>query len=183
MLVGLPTILIVKFCSKALAKWILPIISNTLSMPIRSTSYIPMLNSSATGKVDGSKQRGSLYKLFFISSQDSLDVDTGIRFVQYAGLAWSVVDLVPSLFSYLNLWYVNFKIGSKINLIESWVLSILFILHSQCLFRGIICPCVIDIIFAECDPAFLFQSNKSGLIAPTIYIYIYQNKITIFGWI
>ncbi|KAG6603273.1 Lipid phosphate phosphatase delta, partial [Cucurbita argyrosperma subsp. sororia] len=103
MLVGLPTILTVKFCSKALAKWILPIVSNTLGMPITSTSYIPMLKSSSIGKVDGSKQRGPLHKLFFFSSQDSFDVDTGIRFVQYAGLAWSVVDLVPSLFSYLNL--------------------------------------------------------------------------------
>ncbi|XP_038883314.1 lipid phosphate phosphatase delta [Benincasa hispida] len=102
MLVGLPTILMVKFCSKALAKWILPIVSNTLGLSIRSTSYIPMLNSSSTGKVDGSKQRGPLHKLFF-SSQDSFDIDTGIRFVQYAGLAWSVVDLVPSLFSCLNL--------------------------------------------------------------------------------
>lgn len=103
MLVGLPTILMVKFCSKALAKWILPIVSNTLGMSIRSTSYIPMLNSSSTGKVDGCKQRGPLHKLFFFSSQDSFDIDTGIRFVQYAGLAWSVVDLVPSLFAYLNL--------------------------------------------------------------------------------
>ncbi|XP_039042255.1 lipid phosphate phosphatase delta-like [Hibiscus syriacus] len=45
MLVGIPTILIVKFCSKALAKWILPVVSNTLGIPIKSTSYIPMLNS------------------------------------------------------------------------------------------------------------------------------------------
>ena len=103
MLVGLPTILIVKFCCKALAKWILPIIAHTLGMPVRSTSYIPMLNSSSTGKAgDGSKQRRPLHKLFFLS-QDSFDIDTGIRFVQYAGLAWSVVDLVPSLFAYLNL--------------------------------------------------------------------------------
>ncbi|XP_022156045.1 lipid phosphate phosphatase delta [Momordica charantia] len=103
MLVGLPTILTVKFCSKALAKWILPIVSNTLGMPIRSTSYIPLLNSSSTGKVDGTKQHGHLYKLFFFPSQGSFDIDTGIRFLQYAGLAWSVVDLVPSIFSYLNL--------------------------------------------------------------------------------
>ncbi|KAG6595615.1 Lipid phosphate phosphatase delta, partial [Cucurbita argyrosperma subsp. sororia] len=102
MLVGLPTILIVKFCCKALAKWILPIIAHTLGMPVRSTSYIPMLNSSSTGKANGSKQRRPLHKLFFLS-QDSFDIDTGIRFVQYAGLAWSVVDLVPSLFAYLNL--------------------------------------------------------------------------------
>ena len=35
--------------------------------------------------------------MFFFSGQDLSDVDTGIRFLQYAGLAWSVVDLVPSL--------------------------------------------------------------------------------------
>ncbi|GAV86143.1 PAP2 domain-containing protein [Cephalotus follicularis] len=104
MLVGIPTILVVKFCSKALAKWILPTVSNTLGIPIKSTSYFPMLNGSATGKKsDETKQSSYFQKLFFLSSQDSFDVDTGIRFLQYAGLAWSVVDLVPSFFSYLRL--------------------------------------------------------------------------------
>ncbi|KAJ6968228.1 lipid phosphate phosphatase delta-like [Populus alba x Populus x berolinensis] len=103
-LVGLPTILIVKYCSKALAKWILPVVSNTLSIPIKSTSYIPMLNGSVTGKKsEKNKPTGYAMKLFFFSSQDTFDVDTGIRFLQYSGLAWSVVDLVPSLFSYLRL--------------------------------------------------------------------------------
>lgn len=104
MLVGIPTILVAKFCSKALAKWILPVVSNTLGIPIRSTSYIPMLNASVTGKKsDEVKQSSSIQKLFFISRQNSFDVDTGIRFLQYAGLAWSVVDLVPSIFSHLGL--------------------------------------------------------------------------------
>uniref|UniRef100_A0A6N2N3S8 Phosphatidic acid phosphatase type 2/haloperoxidase domain-containing protein n=1 Tax=Salix viminalis TaxID=40686 RepID=A0A6N2N3S8_SALVM len=104
MLVGIPTILIVKYCSKALAKWILPIVSNTLGIPIRSTSYIPMLKGSVTGKKTGEiKQSGYIKKLPVFSSQGSFDVDTGIRFLQYSGLAWSVVDLVPSLFSYLML--------------------------------------------------------------------------------
>ncbi|XP_062004123.1 lipid phosphate phosphatase delta isoform X2 [Rosa rugosa] len=104
MLVGIPTILIVKFCSKALAKWILPVVANTLGIPIKSTTYIPMLNGLSNGKKsDGSKQSGYLQKLYLFSSQGSFDVDTGIRFIQYAGLAWSVVDLVPSLFSQLSL--------------------------------------------------------------------------------
>lgn len=90
MLVGIPTILIVKFCSKALAKWTIPVVANTLGVPIKSTSYIPTLNKSVAGK-----------KL--LSQHKAFDVDTGIRFLQYAGLAWSVVDLVPSLFSYLSL--------------------------------------------------------------------------------
>lgn len=103
-LVGIPTILLVKFCSKALAKWTLPMVSNMLSIPIRSTSYIPALNGSVTlKKSDEIKQSGYLQKLFFYGHQQSFDVDTGIRFLQYAGLAWSVVDLVPSLFSYLGL--------------------------------------------------------------------------------
>lgn len=104
MLVGIPTILLVKFCSKALAKWILPVVSNTLGIPIRSTSYIPTLIGPSNGKkADDLKQAGYLQKLLFFSNQESFDVDTGIRFLQYAGLAWSVVDLVPSLFSYLSL--------------------------------------------------------------------------------
>ncbi|XP_043692200.1 lipid phosphate phosphatase delta-like [Telopea speciosissima] len=96
-LVGIPTIIIVKFCSKALAKWILPVVANTVGIPIRSSCYIPQLNSSVSGK----KSNG-IQKMFYFP-QDSFDVDTGIRFLQYAGLAWSVVDLVPSLFSHLQL--------------------------------------------------------------------------------
>ncbi|KAH7512321.1 hypothetical protein FEM48_Zijuj12G0081000 [Ziziphus jujuba var. spinosa] len=104
MLVGIPTILLVKFCSKALAKWVLPVISNTLGIPIRSTSYVPALSASNNGKKSAEfKQAGYLQKFFFFSKQESFDVDTGIRFIQYAGLAWSVVDLVPSIFSYLRL--------------------------------------------------------------------------------
>ncbi|KAF8398550.1 hypothetical protein HHK36_017480 [Tetracentron sinense] len=104
MLVGLPTILIVKFCSKALTKWILPLVSNALGIPIRSTCYIPELHGSDIGKKsDDRRQSGYIQKVFFLSHQDSFDVDTAVRFLQYAGLAWSVVDLVPSLFTHLNL--------------------------------------------------------------------------------
>lgn len=103
-LVGISTILLVKFCSKTIAKWILPISANALGIPIRSTSYVPALTGSTTGKKSGeAKQSGYLQKLFFFTNQDSFDVDTGIRLFQYAGLAWSVVDLVPSLFSHLHL--------------------------------------------------------------------------------
>lgn len=104
---GISTILVVKFCSKALAKWILPIVSNALGIPIRSTTYIPTLGKSSNGKnskkSDDFKQAGYMQKLFFFSNQEAFDVDTGIRFLQYAGLAWAVVDLVPSLFSQLSL--------------------------------------------------------------------------------
>ncbi|CAA2972117.1 lipid phosphate phosphatase delta [Olea europaea subsp. europaea] len=101
MLVGIPTILLVKFCSKALAKWILPILAYTLGIPVRSTSYIPALNGA--GKKSDIKQSGYVQKLLFFSKQTSFDVDTGTRLLQYAGLAWSTVDLVPSLFSHLGL--------------------------------------------------------------------------------
>uniref|UniRef100_A0A1J3G262 Lipid phosphate phosphatase delta n=1 Tax=Noccaea caerulescens TaxID=107243 RepID=A0A1J3G262_NOCCA len=107
-MVGIPTILLVKFCSKSLAKWILPTVSNALGIPIRSSTYIPKLkldNGYANGKkTDEIKNSvGYLQKLCEFLKQESFDVDTGIRFLQYAGLAWSVVDLVPSLFSYINL--------------------------------------------------------------------------------
>ncbi|KAH0874093.1 hypothetical protein HID58_071455 [Brassica napus] len=107
-MVGIPTILLVKFCSKSLAKWILPTVSNTLGIPIRSTTYIPKLKLDkgyANGKnTDETKNSvGYSQKMCEFLNQDSFDIDTGIRFLQYAGLAWSVVDLVPSMFSYLNL--------------------------------------------------------------------------------
>lgn len=106
LLLGIPTILLVKFCSKALAKWTLPIFANTLGIPVRSTSYIPTLNGTSTDKKsDVIKQSGYLQKVF--SKQTSFDVDTGIRLLQYAGLAWSVVDLVPSMFSHIGLWNQN----------------------------------------------------------------------------
>lgn len=42
---SIPTILIVKFCNKANAKRTLSVVvSNTLDIPIKSTSYIPALN-------------------------------------------------------------------------------------------------------------------------------------------
>ncbi|KAJ8643478.1 hypothetical protein MRB53_005226 [Persea americana] len=101
-LVGIPTILIVKFCSKALAKWTLPVVCNTVGVPISSSCYIPALKASGNNK-NKHENRPLSYLQKMVRSQESYDVDTGIRFLQYAGLAWSVVDLVPSLFAYLRL--------------------------------------------------------------------------------
>lgn len=104
LIVGYPTILLVRFCSKALAKWMLPMLANALGIPVRSSSYVPSLSVSASAKKsDQIKQAGYIQKLFFFSQQDSFEVDTGIRLFQYASLAWSVVDLVPSLFFHLGL--------------------------------------------------------------------------------
>lgn len=103
-LVGIPTILLVKFCSKALAKWILPITASALGIPVRSSGYVAALTvSSAVKKSNEVKQTSGYFQKMFFGCQDAFDVDTGIRLLQYAGLAWSVVDLVPSLFSHLNL--------------------------------------------------------------------------------
>ncbi|XP_071735535.1 lipid phosphate phosphatase delta-like [Rutidosis leptorrhynchoides] len=104
-LVGIPTILLVKFCSKALAKWILPVTANALGISIKSSGYVPSLTVSLKVKKSNEvkQSNGYLQKLLFFSNQDSFDVDTGIRLLQYAGLAWSVVDLVPSIFSQLKL--------------------------------------------------------------------------------
>ncbi|KAI3738555.1 hypothetical protein L2E82_28591 [Cichorium intybus] len=102
--VGIPTILLVKFCSKALAKWILPITASALGIPVRSSGYVAALTGSSVVKKSNEVKQSSGYlqKMFF-NRQDSFDVHMGIRLVQYAGLAWSVVDLVPSLFNQLNL--------------------------------------------------------------------------------
>ncbi|KAG0547105.1 hypothetical protein BDA96_01G050600 [Sorghum bicolor] len=100
-LIGIPTILIVKFCSKALSKWLLPVMCSTLGIPIVSSCYVPALKVDSSGK--NKQAAGYLQRLFSHFPQKAYDVDTGIRFVQYAGLAWSVVDLVPAIFSHLNL--------------------------------------------------------------------------------
>lgn len=103
-LVGIPTILLVKFCSKALAKWILPITASALGIPVRSSGYVTALTGSSLVKKSYEvKQSGGYLQKMFFNRQDLFDVDTGIRLLQYAGLAWSVVDLVPSLFSQLGL--------------------------------------------------------------------------------
>ncbi|KAL5980697.1 hypothetical protein ACLOJK_028606 [Asimina triloba] len=103
MIVGIPTILVVKFCSKALAKWILPVVCNTMGIPIRSSCYISSLKGSFSSKNKGDSRQPLSYIQKTIFPPEPYDIDTGIRFLQYAGLAWSVVDLVPSLFSLVRL--------------------------------------------------------------------------------
>jgi len=104
-LVGIPTILAVKFCSKAISKCLLPVVCNTLGIPMKSSCYVPALKEcdGCKNKSDGKLSGGYLHKLVSVFPHRTYDVDTGIRYLQYAGLAWSVVDLVPSIFSHLNL--------------------------------------------------------------------------------
>ena len=104
-LVGIPTILAVKSCSKALSKWLLPVMCSTLGIPIVSACYVPTLKApSCSPSKSDPRQAGYLQKVYSLfPPHKAYDVDTGIRFVQYAGLAWSVVDLVPVIFTHLNL--------------------------------------------------------------------------------
>ncbi|KAK8937053.1 hypothetical protein KSP39_PZI012245 [Platanthera zijinensis] len=102
-LAGIPTILVAKFCSKALAKWLLPVICNTLGIPIKSSCYITALKESDYSKnKSDNKQIGYLQRTISSLPHKTYDVDTGIRFLQYAGLAWSAVDLVPYIFTLLK---------------------------------------------------------------------------------
>ncbi|KAI3683642.1 hypothetical protein L1987_84153 [Smallanthus sonchifolius] len=77
-LIGIPTILLVKFCSKALAKWILPISASALGIPVRSSRYVTALTSSSeVKKLNEVKQAGRYLQKMFFSGQESFDVDTG----------------------------------------------------------------------------------------------------------
>ncbi|KAI3905547.1 hypothetical protein MKX01_036456 [Papaver californicum] len=102
MAISIPTMLIVKLCSKNLSKWVLPVVCNTLGIPIRSSSYISAITATTAAKKNDTKRRPGYLNKVLLFPQDSFDVDTGIRFCQYAGLAWSVVDLVPSLFPHFG---------------------------------------------------------------------------------
>lgn len=107
-LIGIPGILLAKFCSKALAKWVLPMVCSALCVPVKSTCYVSALkevkDGGNDGKPDARQSGGYVHKLVaFLPLEAPYDVDTGIRFFQYAGLAWSVVDLVPSIFQRLGL--------------------------------------------------------------------------------
>ncbi|WOK93966.1 lipid phosphate phosphatase delta-like [Canna indica] len=106
LLVGIPTILTIKFCSKSVAKWLLPVACNTLGIPITSSCYVPTLKgfNGSKRKYEGQQYVAAyLEKMVNLWPHKAYDVDTGIRFLQYAGLSWSAVDLVPALFSLLNL--------------------------------------------------------------------------------
>jgi len=111
-MIGLPIIIAVKFVSKALAKWLLPLICNLIGVPIKSSSYIQPVKgvtvSAVKSKGDGQlsfsgRQSGYLQKIFLSPTEESYDVDTGIRLLQYAGLSWAVVELVPLVFQSMRL--------------------------------------------------------------------------------
>lgn len=111
-LIGLPIILVVKVVSKSLAKGLLPLICNLLGIPIKSSSYIQPVKGVTVSAVKtqgvgqlslSSRQSGYLQKIFLSTPEECYDVDTGIRLLQYAGLAWAVVELVPLVFQSMGL--------------------------------------------------------------------------------
>lgn len=112
--VGIPTILIIKAASKALAILVLPLVCNLLGVSARSSSYVPALNNSESQyhsrkEVDDEKKapadtpRFSNVLKVFQGDEEVMDIDTGIRLVQYTGLGWAVVELAPYIFDYLAL--------------------------------------------------------------------------------
>ncbi|XP_026426044.1 lipid phosphate phosphatase delta-like [Papaver somniferum] len=101
MAVGVPIMLIVKLCIKNLSKWVLPVVCNTLGIPIRSSSYIPAITVKTADEKNDTKTQPGYLSMILLFPPDSFDVDTGIRFCQYAGLSWSAVSLVPCLFPHL----------------------------------------------------------------------------------
>lgn len=116
LLVGLPLCLAVKAVAKELAIRILPSLCNLLGLQIRSSGYIKAIHmdeismkekiksSGVKGPENGDSQRSGYLLRFLQTLEDEvLDVDTGIRVLQYAGLGWSVFELAPQVYSYLNL--------------------------------------------------------------------------------
>ncbi|CAD6215049.1 unnamed protein product [Miscanthus lutarioriparius] len=77
-LVGIPTILVVKFCSKALSKWLLPVMCSTLGIPIVSSCYVPALKVDDSSSSKNRQAAGYLQRLFSRFPQKAYDVDTGI---------------------------------------------------------------------------------------------------------
>ncbi|KAG4916574.1 hypothetical protein JHK87_054131 [Glycine soja] len=104
MLLGIPTILIVKFCSKTLAKWTIPVVANTLGIPIKSTGYIPTLNGSVTGKMSDKLKQGYLQKL--LSQHKAFDIESkqGVQQFLEAELLIHCI-CYPKMFRNNNLSY------------------------------------------------------------------------------
>ncbi|KAL3695645.1 hypothetical protein R1sor_009721 [Riccia sorocarpa] len=110
LLVGLPVCLAVKGASKALAIRILPSLCSLLGVEIQSSGCVQAahvqemaVKLKKNNLERTSKKAGFLPRVLQILEDEVLDVDTGIRFIQYAGLGWSVVELAPSIYRSLNL--------------------------------------------------------------------------------
>ena len=106
---GIVTIVVAKEVSKYLATIFLPFIcyllEPLLGFRFQSSSYVKSMRKGISDDVGDrmeTRKLGGVLKPFY-RDDDLMDVDTGIRFVQYATLGWAVVELVPGIFSRLSL--------------------------------------------------------------------------------
>lgn len=97
---GMVTIFAVKEGSKYLATLFLPLICNVLEMLLgfrfHSSSYVKSMKKEDQDDLKTPKLCGVLEP--FCRTHGAKDIDTGIRFVQYAAFGWAVVELAPRIF-------------------------------------------------------------------------------------
>ena len=105
LVVGFPIVLAAKVTSKELAKILLPQACSFLGIPVRSSLYFAAKNNDPPTKQNqpAPDNKPKVVPIPFLGLEKPLDIDTGIRLIQYSGLGWSVVELVPHLFEYLGL--------------------------------------------------------------------------------
>jgi sphingosine-1-phosphate phosphatase 1 len=103
---GIATIFAAKEGSKYLATIFLPFICYLLEFLLgfrfQSSAYV---KSMRKGVQDDGKKPPKFDRVLnaFYKDDEPMDVDTGIRLVQYATLGWAVVELVPHILSFLAL--------------------------------------------------------------------------------
>lgn len=106
LLVGFPVVLAAKVISKELAKILLPPACNFIGIPVKSSTYLASDNNndpSAKQSQATLNKKSRAMPIPFLAFEKPLDIDTGIRLMQYTGLGWSVVELVPYIFEYFGL--------------------------------------------------------------------------------
>lgn len=103
--IGLATIFVAKLGSKYLATFFLPFICNLLEIQLgfrfQSSQYVKSMRKAVQKNPTEARKLGGVLNPFY-RDDEPMDVDTGIRLVQYATLAWAVVELVPQIFSSLD---------------------------------------------------------------------------------
>ena len=102
---GMLTVFAVKEGSKYLATLSFPLICNVveflLGFRFHSSSYVKSMKKEIHDDLEAPKLCGVLEPFYKVDG--AMDVDTGIRFVQYAALGWAVTELAPRIFSLLAL--------------------------------------------------------------------------------
>jgi membrane-associated phospholipid phosphatase len=107
--IGLPIVLIAKAVSKALAIRVFPVVCNFVGFPICSSHYVPIRISTTHAQCSAGSSKKmdvdhkQVHMSVILDDKASMDVDTGIRLAQYAGVGWAVAELTPYVFHYLAL--------------------------------------------------------------------------------